>query len=105
MSYEGYPEYPQLYGGFEHAVTALDLLFNTGPEAPRLFEALETVVRLARRVHYEKPWALLPKAFGLILWGAARGIAAASTPRYCWPGLAATGAVPGEPLPEIRLFP
>jgi hypothetical protein len=35
MSYEGYPEYPQLYGGFEHAVTALDLLFSTGPEAPR----------------------------------------------------------------------
>lgn len=35
MGYEGYPEYPQLHGGFEHAVTALDLLFNTGPEAPR----------------------------------------------------------------------
>jgi hypothetical protein len=35
MSYEGYPEYPQLHGRFEHAVTALDLLFNTGPEAPR----------------------------------------------------------------------
>ena len=34
MSYEGYPEYPQLHGGFEHAVTVLDLLFNTGPEAP-----------------------------------------------------------------------
>jgi len=36
MSYEGYPEYPQLHGPFEHAVTALDLLFNTGPEATRL---------------------------------------------------------------------
>jgi hypothetical protein len=35
MSYQGYPEYPQLHGGFEHAVTALDLLFNTGPDAPR----------------------------------------------------------------------
>jgi hypothetical protein len=35
MSYEGYPEYPQLHGGFEHAVSTLDLLFNTGPEAPR----------------------------------------------------------------------
>jgi len=35
MSYEGYPEYPQQYGDFEHAVTALDLLFNTGPEASR----------------------------------------------------------------------
>jgi hypothetical protein len=35
MSYDGYPEYPQLYGAFEHAVTVLDLLFNTGLEAPR----------------------------------------------------------------------
>lgn len=34
MSYEGYPEYPQLHGGFEHAVTTLDLLFNAGPDAP-----------------------------------------------------------------------
>jgi hypothetical protein len=33
MSYEGYFEYSQLHGVFEHAVTALDLLFNTGPEA------------------------------------------------------------------------
>jgi hypothetical protein len=36
MSYEGYPEYRQLHRGFEHAVSVLDLLFNTGPEAPRL---------------------------------------------------------------------
>ncbi len=35
MSYQGYPEYPQQHGEFEHAVTALDLLFNTGPEAPK----------------------------------------------------------------------
>jgi hypothetical protein len=33
MSYDGYPEYPQLHGAFEHAVTALDLLLNTGPGA------------------------------------------------------------------------
>ena len=33
MSYAGYPEYPQLHGAFEHAVTVLDLLFHTGPEA------------------------------------------------------------------------
>jgi hypothetical protein len=33
MSYEGYPEYPQLHGSFEHAVTVLDVLFNTGPKA------------------------------------------------------------------------
>lgn len=35
MSYEEYPEYPQLHGQFEHAVSVLDVLFNTGPEAPR----------------------------------------------------------------------
>jgi hypothetical protein len=35
MSYDGYLEYPQLHGRFEHAVTALDLLFNTGPEVSR----------------------------------------------------------------------
>jgi hypothetical protein len=39
MSYEGYPEYPQLYGKFEHQVSVLDLLFNTGPDAPRYFHA------------------------------------------------------------------
>ena len=34
MSYDGYREYPQLHGAFEHAVTALDLLFHLGPESP-----------------------------------------------------------------------
>jgi WbqC-like protein family len=33
-SYSGYPEYPQLYPPFEHAVSVVDLLFNTGPDAP-----------------------------------------------------------------------
>ena len=32
--YSGYPEYPQRFPPFEHAVTVLDLLFNVGPEAP-----------------------------------------------------------------------
>ena len=31
--YSGYPEYPQLYPPFEHAVTILDLLFHTGQSA------------------------------------------------------------------------
>jgi hypothetical protein len=35
MSYEGYPEYPRLHGGFEHAASTHDLLFNTGPDAAR----------------------------------------------------------------------
>jgi hypothetical protein len=33
MDYQGYGPYPQLHGAFEHAVTSLDLLFNTGPDA------------------------------------------------------------------------
>jgi hypothetical protein len=32
--YSGYPEYPQRYPPFEQGVTILDLLFNTGPDAP-----------------------------------------------------------------------
>jgi WbqC-like protein family len=35
MDYEGYPEHPQLHGGFEHAVSVLDLIFNVGTEAWR----------------------------------------------------------------------
>lgn len=31
--YGGYPEYPQLHPPFDHAVSVLDLIFNTGPEA------------------------------------------------------------------------
>jgi len=34
FDYSGYPEYPQQWGTFVHSVTMLDLLFNTGPEAP-----------------------------------------------------------------------
>ncbi len=33
FDYTGYKEYPQLFPPFEHTVTILDLLFNTGPEA------------------------------------------------------------------------
>jgi hypothetical protein len=32
-SYDGYPEYQQRFPPFEHTVSILDLLFNTGPEA------------------------------------------------------------------------
>jgi hypothetical protein len=31
--YSGYPEYPQFFPPFEHHVSALDLLFHTGPAA------------------------------------------------------------------------
>jgi hypothetical protein len=43
MDYSGYPEYPQLYPPFEHAVTVLDLLFNAGPSAPRYMKAASLV--------------------------------------------------------------
>ncbi|MBR2149040.1 MAG: WbqC family protein [Campylobacter sp.] len=33
MDYSGYKEYPQFYPPFEHGVSVLDLIFNTGKEA------------------------------------------------------------------------
>ena len=38
MGYDGYLEYPQLYGEFQHAVSVIDLLFNTGADAPAFLE-------------------------------------------------------------------
>lgn len=35
FDYDGYSDYPQLWGEFVHGVTILDLLFNCGEEAPR----------------------------------------------------------------------
>jgi hypothetical protein len=35
FEYAGYPEYPQLWGGYAHGVSILDLLFNCGHDAPR----------------------------------------------------------------------
>jgi hypothetical protein len=35
FQYNGYPEYPQLWGDFVHGVTILDLLFNCGRQSPR----------------------------------------------------------------------
>lgn len=39
FDYSGYPEYPQLWGPFEHGVSVLDLLFNAGNDAPRHLKA------------------------------------------------------------------
>ena len=41
MDYSGYPEYPQLFPPFEHQVTVLDLLFNTGPEAQSFMKSFK----------------------------------------------------------------
>ena len=49
MNYDGYPEYSQLHGPFEHAVSVLDLLLNTGPDARRhLTRASEPTTALER---------------------------------------------------------
>ena len=42
VDYSGYPEYPQLDGPFEHGVTILDLLFNTGPNAPAYMKSFSS---------------------------------------------------------------
>ncbi len=36
--YSGFPEYPQFFPPFEHGVSIIDLLFHTGPDAPRYLE-------------------------------------------------------------------
>jgi WbqC-like protein family len=38
FDYAGYPEYPQLHGSFEHAVSIVDLLCHMGPESRRFLE-------------------------------------------------------------------
>lgn len=35
FNYDGYPEYPQLYPPFDHYVSVIDLILNTGPDALR----------------------------------------------------------------------
>jgi hypothetical protein len=39
FDYSGYPEYPQLYGEFQHSVTILDLIFNTGTNATKYMKS------------------------------------------------------------------
>jgi hypothetical protein len=45
FDYDGYPEYPQPWGAFEHGVSILDLLFQCGADAPRF------ALRPLRRAH------------------------------------------------------
>lgn len=39
MSYVGYPQYQQIHGEFDHAVSILDLIFNAGPQSPQYMQA------------------------------------------------------------------
>lgn len=41
MDYSGYKEYPQLFPPFEHGVTILDLIFNTGKDATNYMKAVK----------------------------------------------------------------
>jgi hypothetical protein len=40
MNYDGYPDYPQVHGEFQHGVSILDLLLNAGADAPRYLKKL-----------------------------------------------------------------
>jgi len=42
FDYQGYPEYPQLWGEFVHGVTVLDLLFNCGKDSPAFMRYVTT---------------------------------------------------------------
>jgi len=39
MDYSGYPEYPQLYPPFVHTVSIVDLILNTGKDAPKYMKS------------------------------------------------------------------
>jgi hypothetical protein len=42
MDYAGYPEYEQLYPPFEHAVSVVDVLVHTGPDAPKYLKTFRS---------------------------------------------------------------
>ncbi|MCX6056592.1 MAG: WbqC family protein [Chloroflexi bacterium] len=41
MDYSDYQEYEQLFPPFDHAVSIIDLLFNTGPDAPKYLKGFQ----------------------------------------------------------------
>lgn len=45
MDYSGYPEYPQMDGSFEHGVSILDLIFNTGSSAGSFMKFVKPTVQ------------------------------------------------------------
>lgn len=49
FDYSGYPEYPQLWGRFEHGVTILDLLFNCWESAGRYMKFARSSETAAQR--------------------------------------------------------
>lgn len=51
FDYSGYPEYKQLYGTFEHGVSILDLIFNTGPDAKKYMKTFGTLNQNLSIIH------------------------------------------------------
>lgn len=41
MDYSGYPEYPQLYPPFDHAVSIVDMLLNLGKDTPQYMKSFQ----------------------------------------------------------------
>lgn len=41
FDYSGYPEYPQIWGDFEHGVSIIDLLFNCGKSSPQYMKCVK----------------------------------------------------------------
>lgn len=44
FEYGGYPEYKQLWGGFEHSVSVIDLLFNMGSAAGKYMKNVNVAI-------------------------------------------------------------
>jgi hypothetical protein len=44
LDYSGYPEYKQLYEGFDHGVSVIDLIFNVGPQTKNYMKSFNTHV-------------------------------------------------------------
>jgi len=55
MDYSGYMEYPQLYPPFVHEVSIIDLILNTGPNAPYYMNHLKLEKEMTFKIPFNKP--------------------------------------------------
>jgi hypothetical protein len=51
VDYDGYPVYQQVHPPFDHHVSVLDVIFNTGPDAPRYLKSFGSAGADSRRGH------------------------------------------------------
>lgn len=54
FEYSAYPEYPQLWGEFVHAVTVLDLLFNCGRESYQYMKHVKPAVNPVQTMGFRR---------------------------------------------------